>query len=174
MFKIFLRLLALISFIVLVLLGIGYLLPRSYQIESSIEIVAEPDEVFAMINSLKNWQLWSNFSEERIEGLKIQYGETTEGEGAIQTWTDIRGSGKMWVTESVSPDKFCYSLNFGEFPTMESEITTSKSGKATAVVWKSTGRLPSGPFYGYSALLFPRQMTHEYDQSLLRLKDLVE
>ena len=174
MVKLFLRLFALVAFFVMILMGIGYLLPRNFEIESSIEIAAEPSEVFSMVNSLPNWQHWSNFSEERIGGLKIKYGETKEGEGATQTWTDARGTGKMWITKSEPPNELCYSLNFENFPTMESVIATTSTDKGTSVSWKSSGRLPDGPFYGFFSILFPRQMTHEYDQSLLKLKKLLE
>jgi hypothetical protein len=130
--------------------------------------------VFPYINELQNWQQWSNFSEERIDGLKITYGSTTAGENASQKWEDVRGSGKLWITKSTANQMIQYDMNFAEFPTMNSTIELEKNGDQTTVVWQSTGSLPSGPFYGFFAMLFPGQMNYEYQQSLIRLKEAVE
>ena len=130
--------------------------------------------VFDMMNSLPNWQQWSNFSKERVEGLVIEYSSTKSGEGAVQKWEDARGKGKMWITQSQPHSKIEYDLKFDGFPTMKSTIEIEESGQTTTVVWSSSGKLPGGPFYGYFALLFPGQMQYEYQQSLKRLKELVE
>ena len=127
-----------------------------------------------MLNELPNWQHWSTFSEERIESLKVTYGSQRSGEGASQTWTDARDGGKLWITKSIPNELIEYDLNFGKFPTMKSRLELNGSGEKTVVRWNSEGRLPSGAFYGYTALLFPGQMNYEYQQSLTRLKEFVE
>ncbi len=174
MAKILIRLMALVSLFVAVVLIVGSCLPRSYELSATIEIEAEPETVFAKINSLPNWQQWSTFSKQRIEGLEIEYGEKLEGVGAIQKWSDRRANGKMWITSSEPDQHVEYDLKFGEFPTMKSRIELRAGDQSTRVTWTSSGVLPNGPFYGYSALLFPTQMNYEYQQSLERLKVAVE
>jgi len=44
----------------------------------------------------------------------------------------------------------------------------------TKVVWSSSGTLPGGPFYGFFSPFFATGMQHQYDGSLVRLKELVE
>ena len=174
MIKFFIRAFLLLLSVVAVFVTIGYLLPRDYDIESTIYIESPPDEVFGYVNSLPNWQFWSNFSEQQVESLKITYGDTKSGVGAAQTWTDSRGSGKLWITKSEEPSLIEYSLEFANFPTMLSQVALSKEGEGTRIAWTSEGTLPSGSFYGYSALLFPTHMTYQYEQNLQRLKEIVE
>ncbi len=174
MHNIFFRLLCLILVLILIVVAIGYLLPRNYALEAAIDIDAPANQVFPMLDELPNWQRWSTFSEERIESLKITYGSKRTGEGASQTWQDARGSGKLWITKSVANELIEYDLNFGEFPTMKSRIELVPVDNRTQVHWTSNGRLPSGAFYGYFALLFPGQMNFEYQQSLLRMKQAIE
>ena len=153
---------------------VGNFLPRDYEFETSRNIKAEPDAVFAMINELPNWKLWSNWNPERVPDLKIQYGEIQKGEGAVQTWTDSRDSGKLWITESQPNKLLQYRLKFGDFPEMESQINLKQSGKVTQVTWTSKGKLPNGPFYGYFAMIFPTQMRYQYEHNLQRLAEIVE
>ena len=173
--KILFRLALLVAAFIGMILLIGSLLPRDFEIDSTIEISAAPAEVFLMINSLPNWQLWSTFNEERVAGLKIEYGPIREGEGAVQKWTDVRGAGKLWITKSVKNEGIEYDLQFHDFPTMRSSIQISDVGGGNcSVKWTSSGSLPKGPFYGYSALFFSTQMSHQYSQGLERLKQIIE
>ena len=174
MLKFFIRALLLLLCVVLVFMAVGYFLPRDYQIESTIFIEAPPAEVFALVDSLPNWREWSNFNESRIPGLKIEYGEVRTGKGAAKTWTDVRGHGKLWITNSQPDSLVEYDLDFGDFPTMTSKIEFAVAKGGTSVHWKSEGSLPSGPFYGYTGLLFPTHMTYQYEQDLVRLKQLAE
>ena len=119
-------------------------------------------------------QQWSTWNEERVEGLKIVYGEKRAGVGGVQTWTDARGSGKMWITKSEYPSRLEYSLKFGEFPKMLSQMKLEAEEGQTHLTWSSQGRLPGGAFYGFSALVFPAQMTYQYEQSLEQLKKLLD
>lgn len=172
--KIWLRLFALISVCVLIVLAVGSILPRNYHLLAEIEIEAPATVVFPLINELPNWQGWSNFSEQRIESLRITYGTKRAGVGASQTWQDARGSGKLWITNSESNELIEYKLNFDQFPTMDSQIRLTANGEKTSLKWTSDGSLPAGPFYGYGGFLFNRQMQYEYETSLERLKKIAE
>ncbi len=168
------RVLTVLFSLAAVLVTIGFFLPRDYRIESQVTINAPPETVFPMINSLPNWQAWSTWNEEKVESLKIEYGEKKSGEGAVQTWTDARGSGKLWITHSDFPSVITYQMTFGDFPEQSSRMELTPVPQGTELRWSSEGRLPSGPFYGYGALLFPRQMKHQYDLSLKQLKAVSE
>ena len=168
------RLLAAITCVILIVASIGYFLPRDFELEASIRIETKPELVFSKINSLPNWQFFSTFNEQKIEGLKITYGEQAEGVGAVQKWTDARGSGKMWITESKASESIKYDLQFGDFPVMKSQISLTETDSGTDVLWKSRGSLPSGPFYGFFAPFFSGQLDHEYGLCLQQLKKICE
>jgi len=165
---------------------IGSLLPRDYDFESVAVIDAAPESVFEQVNTMKAWGDWSQWSPQQVEGLEVEYSGTAAGVGAAQAWTDPRGDGKLWIIESVPNQAVAYKLEFAGFPEMASSIKLSpmsdEGGEGgnpgeqvqTKVVWSSSGTLPGGPFYGFFSPFFATGMQHQYDASLLRLKELVE
>ena len=82
--SIFVRLVAVLLVLFLVVAGIGYFLPHDYEITSTVEIEASPDAVFPLINHVPNWKLWSPWNPDKIQDLKITYSPTEEGVGAGQ------------------------------------------------------------------------------------------
>ena len=176
MAKYFLRLLLLIGAIIGVLLLFEQLLPRGYDFQQSVEIAEPAEEIFPYLNSLKEWPQWSQqFNIQKIDGLTIKYSGKSEGVGAAQTWTEIRGSGKLWITESQPNKTLTYESEFHGFPTMTSTFTLDPAGEdKTIVTWRSKGRLPRTPLYGIGALFFSTQMGYFYEDSLAALKTLVE
>jgi hypothetical protein len=175
MAKYYFRLLLLIAAIVGIFWVIGALLPRSYSFTSEIEIAGSPDQIFTEINSLKNWQNWSRqWNPEKIEGLEIAYNGIPEGTGAAQTWTDIRGKGKLWITESEKDKRVVYEMVFANFPKMTSQMELVQLNKVTHLKWSSQGVLPGGPFYGFFGGIFSKQMKNEYELSMEKLKQIIE
>ena len=176
MSKYFLRLLMLIAAIIGVLLLFEQLLPRSYDFQRSVEIDRPAEEIFPYLNSLEKWPQWSQqFNLKHIE--EIKYNGTDEGVGAAQTWTEIRGSGKLWITESKPNEELAYESEFHDFPKMTSLLTLDPSSdNETVVTWRSTGQLPRAPLYGLmnSIGVYETHMEYQYEKSLAALKALVE
>ena len=175
MAKYFLRLLLLIAAVVGVLLLFERMLPRSYDFEQTVEIDRSAEEIFPYLNSLKKWPQWSQQFNLEIEQLVIKYNGTEEGVGAAQTWSEIRGEGDLWITESQPNESLTYATKFQSFPEMTSTFTLVPDGeKNTVLTWRSTGELPSTPLYGLMSSIFVTQMEYEYEKSLAGLKALAE
>ena len=170
----------LVAVLVGIVAVIGSLLPRSYDFEATATIDAPAASVFEQVNTIKAWQNWSQWSPQQVPGLEVEYSGTEAGVGAAQKWTEPRGDGKLWITESVPDQKVSYQLEFAGFPEMTSSIDLSPVGDdssedpKTRVEWSSRGSLPGGPFYGFFSPFFATGMKNEYDTSLERLKGLVE
>ena len=74
MLKYFFRLILSIGCVIGIIAAIGSLMPRDYDFESQVTIVAPPDVIFDKIVNLRNWQQWSKqFNPVDIEGLSITY-----------------------------------------------------------------------------------------------------
>ena len=176
MAKYFLRLLLLIAAVIGVLLLVERMLPRSYDFQQTVEIDRPAAEIFPYLNSLKKWPQWSRqFNMAEIEQLVIKYNGTEEGVGAAQKWTEYRGEGELWITESTPNESLTYKNTFLNFPEMTSTFTLKPDGEnKTVVTWHSVGQLPSTPLYGLGALLYEGQMEYLYEKSLTELKGLVE
>ena len=178
MTKYFLRLLLLIAAIIGVLLLFEQLLPRSYDFQQSVEIDSPNEEIFPYLNSLKKWPQWSQqFNMQVIDGLVIKYSGTDEGVGAAQTWTTIRGPGKIWISESNPSKSITYLGGEESFPPVTSTflLDPSADGK-TLVTWRSKGQLPRTPLFGLMNVIsvYETQMEYQYEKSLAALKALVE
>lgn len=176
MAKYYSRLLMLFGGVIAIVAIIGSLLPRSFDFQTSLKIDAPAEQVFPYLNTLPRWQEWSRqWNPNEIDNLEISYNGTESGVGAAQSWTDPRGSGKLWITVSELNERVEYEIDFAGRPRMSSQLTlTGGDAGSTIVQWRSTGRLPSGPFYGYFGSFFSTHMRNEYDNSLTQLKQLVE
>jgi hypothetical protein len=178
MLKYFFRLLLLIACVIGFFALIGSLLPRSYDFERSIVINVPAEEIFPLLNSPQRWPEWSRqWGGELAEqlDLDIQYNGEAAGVGAAQTWSDPRGSGKLWITESTPNELVEFEVLLANFPPMTSQLELNPNSEtATRVTWHSEGTLPGGPFYGYFGGFFSTQMGYEYENSLTKLKSVLE
>jgi hypothetical protein len=203
-FKIVGRLAAVVLLLAGILLVIGFFLPRQYAIESRIQIAAPLHDVFAQCNDLNRWTEWSPWSPHRIPDLRIEVQPPGAGAGAVQTWTESRGMGKLWITHSEPNGRLRFIVEFAGFPPMECEMLFERAGEnstadaaplndaesaphtapmtgapaaaavQTLVVWRAEGQLPARPWSGWLVNLFQQGMQREFDQALARLKNSFE
>ena len=174
--SIFVRVLLAFLLLIGVALVVGSLLPRGYDLNSEMVINAPPEKIFPHLNSLKKWNRWSPWNPGDLPEIDVEYGQTVEGVDANLRWSDARGKGKVWITESVQNEAIEYKLLFGPYPEMASRIslTPVDEGK-TKIEWTSVGELPSGPFYGIAGgMMFKGGMESEYKKALGKLKAIAE
>ena len=174
MINLLLRILAALAVFIAIVMLIGTLIPRGFVTTSSVLIDAPPEKIFPYINRIRLWSEWTSWNPHDITSLKVEYSGSEEGEGAVQTWTEPRGKGKLWITESVENQSVNFTSSFANFPDMESSLMLVPESDKTRVKWISTGSLPAGPFYGWFGLTFADSLQVEYKTSLERLKRLVE
>lgn len=158
----------------LIIAVIGSLLPRDYETSASINIDAPPEKIFPLVNQLRFWSRWTYWNGHDTPGLEVEYSGPESGVGSIQTWTEPRGNGKLWVSESIENQSIVYQSDFTGFPTMNGSIQLESDGDQTIVRWNSNGSLPSGPFYGWFGMAFSNALSGQYNQSLKKLKQIVE
>lgn len=159
--------------LVLLFWVIGLLLPRGYQTSAEVVIAAPADKVFVFLNRLDRWPQWSQWGAEKDSLVKVEYGPQVEGVGAVQTWQEPRGRGKLWITASEPDRRLEYIVEFGEFPRMSSRIELQPVDAGTRVTWSSSGQLPSGAFYGWFRLAFVNGLRVQYQQALRKLDAVV-
>lgn len=168
--KYWIRLLALFGCVILFIALVGSLLPHGYSFSTTTTVNASQENVFRMIEKLPQWKKWSQWNADEIEDLIVEY----SADGKTQKWTDVRGDGKLWITDQKAPERLDYEMRFASFPTMKSSFVLTPSGETTEVTLSSEGTLPSGPFYGFFRGVFVSGMQRQYDSSLSKLKKVVE
>lgn len=159
--------------LVLLFLLIGMLLPHAYQTSAEVVIDAPPAKIFSYLNRLDRWPEWSQWATDKDSMFSVDYGPQVEGVGAVQTWKEPRGTGKLWITRSDPDRRLEYVVEFGNFPRMTSRLELEPTESGTRLRWSSEGRLPSGPFYGWLRMAFVNGMKSQYQQALIKLDAVV-
>lgn len=108
-----------IAVVVVVALA-GFLLvaarqPDDFRVQRTTVINAAPEKIFALINHLPSWRLWSPY-EEKDPDMQRQYGGPESGVGAAYAWSGDKniGKGDMKIAAVTEPSKIVIDLNFIE------------------------------------------------------------
>lgn len=150
--------------------------PDTFHYERSITIDAPPEQVFPLVNDLKNNLKWSPF--EKDPNMKRSFGSVTVGEGASYAWdgnSDV-GKGSLEIVESTPPSKVKMHLVFEE--PMEGDSTAEfdldGSGDKTKVTWSMFG---AQPFFAKVVSVFmdcEAMVGAEFEKGLANLKRIAE
>jgi uncharacterized protein YndB with AHSA1/START domain len=168
--------------IVLVVLIGGLLIyvatrPDAFRVERSAAIKAPPEKIFAFINDLRQWTLWSPW--ENIDpALKRTYSGAAGGKGAAYAWEGNSkvGAGRMEILESVPGSKIAIKLDF--FKPFEghnvAEFTFTRAGDVTTVGWAMFGPSPYMSKVMGLVINMDRMIGGQFETGLANLKSIAE
>lgn len=173
--KIVLKLLGGLAVLVLVLVVVAFFLPRTYRIERTIVIKAQPEVVFAQFGDLKAWKNWGSWHE-KDPAMKLSYSAKTTGVGAWSAWeSKSEGNGKMTIT-AIEPAKSATYLL--EFPDMgmqsNGSMTLQPADGGVEVVWVDAGDLGMNPMSRWFGLFLDGMIGPDFEKGLAKMKRLVE
>ena len=148
----------------------------SYEVARSTSIVAEPQQVHALLDDLREWRRWSPW-EDVDPDLDRTYGGPGSGVGATYAWKGNRkaGQGRMEITGS-TPERVDVALAFVKPFKAENQVTFTLTPTATGtdVTWTMRGEQR-----GVAALLgrvvsMDRLVGKDFEKGLARLKAAAE
>jgi uncharacterized protein YndB with AHSA1/START domain len=151
--------------------------PDAFRIERSTSIKASPEKIFALINDLHKWVLWSPW--ENIDpALKRAYSGAESGKGAAYEWEGNNkvGSGSMEILESVPSSRITIKLDF--IKPFEghntAEFKIERAGDSTTVTWAMFG--PSPYLSKVMGLVFSmdKMIGAQFETGLANLKAITE
>ena len=167
--------LALVGLVVL-LAGIGLLLPRQVHVERSIVIDAPRATVFALVDGFKQFNKWSPWA-----GLDPNAKYTVEGPEfgvrAKQSWVGnpkTVGSGSQEIIEAEPLTRVKSRLEFGDNPPATAEFALAPEGSGTHVTWSFDSDMGPRPIGRYFGLMMDRWIGPDYERGLAGLKTLAE
>lgn len=168
------RILIAVIAILLLVLGIGFMLPGAWQVERSVVIRAPATSIFPHLNSLKQWREWTVWYEQ-YPAMQIEFSGPDSGVGATSRWRAREGRAVMKIMQSERNKLVAYAVlfNAGEFRSDGTLTLVSESG-GTRVVWRATGNTGHGPVNSYIALLRGWRISNNFDESLELLKQKLE
>lgn len=168
------RIFIVVMAILLLLLGIGFMLPGAWKVERSVVIRAPADSIFPHLNSFKQWREWVVWYRPQ-PALQIEFSGPDSGVGATSRWRALEGRAIMKIMQSEREKLVSYVVlyNAGEFRSDGTLTLVSEPG-GTRVVWRVTGDTGAGPVNSYIALLREQRISNDIDDSLELLKQKLE
>lgn len=173
--KIFLRILGGLAALVLLLVLVAFLLPRSYRVERSVTIQARPEVVYPLFGDLRRWREWGVW-QARDPGMKATFSEKSTGVGAWSAWeSKTEGNGRMTLTVCAPPKRVVYRLEFPEMGTSsEGTLTVTPAEGGVTVVWTDAGDLGLNPMFRWFGLFIGRMIGPDFEQGLAKMKRVAE
>lgn len=162
--------------LVVVLAGIGFLLPAKWSVERSIVVNAPPTAIYPFVANMKTgWPQWSPFDKEDPE-MTYTYAGPEEGLGASRAWVSKKmGDGSMKVTKADPNTGIEYELEMvANHFTMTGKLGFEPSGAGTKVVWLDTGEVGANPMHRWMANLMDKMMGGMFERGLQTLKSKAE
>jgi carbon monoxide dehydrogenase subunit G len=168
-----------IIFVVLVVALLAYAAtrPDTFRVERALSIQAPPEKIFALINNLHGWGVWSPY-EKKDPAMKRSLSGAPNGKGAVYAWEGNKevGKGRMEITESSPPSRVTMKLDFVEPFEAHNfvDFTLDPQGDATNVTWAIHG---TSPFLSKVIGIFcdmDRMIGKDFESGLANLKAVAE
>lgn len=166
----------LVVVLLVLLAGIGMLLPRHAHVERAIVIDAPAATVFALVDGFKQFQKWSPWAaldpnaNYKIEGPEF-------GVGAKQTWVgdpETVGSGSQEIVAIEPGVSVTSRLDFGDRGLAIARFALAPAEGGTHVTWSLETDNGAGPIGRWFGLLMDRWVGPDYEKGLAGLKTLAE
>lgn len=165
-----------LGILVVVLIVVGFLLPRQVHVERSALIAAPRATVFTIVNGFRMFSKWSPWAA-LDPNMKVTIEGPEWGVGARQSWVgDPKkvGTGSETITESTPYDSLTCALDFGDQGKAISRFTFATEGDNTKVVWGMDADMGAGPVGRYFGLMMDRMVGNDFAKGLAGLKTLAE
>lgn len=162
--------------LVVVLAGIGFLLPATAHVERSVVTTAAPGTVFPLLNNLHEFNRWSPWSD-LDPNMTTHFEGPDAGVGAKMSWAGngAVGTGSQQIIESVPNQRVVTSLAFGGYDhPSTATFTLTPEGKGTRVVWTYDTSMGYDIVSRYFGLMLDRWVGNDYSRGLSVLARLAE
>ncbi len=168
--RVALRILAVLTCLLLVFIGVGLALPRSVEVSRSIDVAAPPEAVFPYLDDLETWTEWTLWGdvESRIEG-------SSRGTGATRVWDDPNiGSGRLTLTRVEPMRSVAYRAEVDGGLTFIGTLELHSRESGASVTWTESVAWGLNPLMGWTGLTLEGAQGRQLEQSLARLAALFE
>jgi hypothetical protein len=170
-----------ISFVVIliVLLGIGFLLPREVHVERTTTIDAPAEVVFGLTNDLHQYEKWTPWGKDRDPTIVLEYGGAPAGKGAWYTWESEKlGAGKLEIVDSESSKSVLMLLTSREVGGTAANVAFNlepiDSDLSTKVTWAFDADMGDWPLKRYVGLFMDKMLGGDFEKGLANMKAVAE
>lgn len=159
----------------IVVLVISFTLPSTYYVQRTTVIQASPLEVFAYVNEMKRWPVWSIWME-RDPAMTYSFGKVSAGVGANMKWkSKSQGEGEITFKEVVPNEAITYELRFTDWESVSTgKFKLAATSGGTEVTWSDEGKLSVNPVMKIMGRFFDKWIGEDFEAGLKKLKEAVE
>jgi len=172
-----LTILLLVLGLVVLLVVVGWLLPREITIQRDIGIDKPADAIFPWVANLKTWPDWTMWNKREDPSLEYSYSGPESGLGAAMSWTAKKlGDGTLTISDA-KPDQFIrYEMRMKDRPiVVRGNIEfESVGGGATLVMWFDSVNLGANPLRRWLGLVLKPMMGKVFHRNLAGLRVAAE
>lgn len=167
--------LAVVGVALVIVIGIGLILPRDYEVTRDIFIAQPADVIHPYVDNLERWPEWTPWHD-MDETIVTTVGEIKTGVGASQSWDGNSGDGRHVITESDASTGVAYDLFFDsdKWQCKARMGYAPAEGEGTKVTWTMTGSVPIPVIGGYLSKMMSNQVGLAFADGLKKLKVLVQ
>jgi effector-binding domain-containing protein len=161
--------------LVVLLLAIGFLLPRQSHVERTVSIDRPASLVFATVNSFQRFSEWSPW-QELDPNMKVTMEGPRSGVGAKYSWSgnDKVGTGVQTIAESIENQSVTNDLDFGDMGLAKATLKLTPQAGGTQVTWMLDSDMGASPVGRYFGLMMDSMVGKDYERGLAKLKTVVE
>lgn len=162
--------------LILLLAGIGLLLPQQQRIERSITLAAKPATAFVFLNGFRNFNKWSPWAA-LDPSTQYSYEGPLIGVGAKQSWSSQNpsvGSGSQEITAVTANESITIKLMLPDMNPSVVTQTLTPEGEGSKLVWAMQADLGSNPVNRWFGLVLDKLIGPDYEKGLAKMKPLIE
>lgn len=174
--KILRRILLIILCVALVVVVIGFILPRKIHVERKLLLNASQKTIFSQVDILKNWLKWSPWL--KIDStVQLIFSGPESGVGSTLKWMSSNkniGNGSISIISSVLSDSLEVVFDFAEKGKSTGTFIFMNQYKNTNVIFSIDSDLGINPLSRWFGLFSDRLIGPDIEQSLFNLDELVQ
>ncbi|MDO9253888.1 MAG: hypothetical protein Q7U54_00145 [Bacteroidales bacterium] len=173
--KIFRRILLIILCIALVVIAVGYVLPRNVHVERKLVMNVSQKTIFNQVNTLRNWTKWLPWLQIDTS-LRIRYSGPESGVGATLKWLSSDknvGNGSISIISGVVSDSLEVVFDFAGKGKSTGKFVFIKENEGILVTYSLASDLGMNPISRWFGLFSDRLIGPDIEQGLYNLKELV-
>tara|TARA_Y100001937_G_scaffold36860_1_gene52674 strand:- start:57 stop:602 length:546 start_codon:yes stop_codon:yes gene_type:complete len=169
------KLLMVVGVVIVLFVATSFFIPKDYSVERTINIDAQPSEIYPYVVDLKEWKKWGVWFK-RDPDMKLDYSGPDRAIGMRSEWfSETEGNGEMEITQLEHNRRVMYRLYFPDFDMGSSgvvEIEPTENG--SLVTWRDEGSVDNNPINKYFALMMDSMIGPDFEMGLENLKILAE
>lgn len=158
--------------LILLLLGIGFLLPVDSDVERSVVIDAPASTIYPTLATLRTWPEWTAWSSEQDPDCEWSFEGPETGAGAVMKWEGRRHmKGTLTIDKADPLTGIQYTLAMEDMDPMKGSVTLAAEGSGTKVTWCFHGKLNGMPWSNWMQMVLIDPMVgHAFEVGLRNLK----